>query len=126
MLAIAGTEAIGYIGYAALVASGFFSLYTSRAKQANKDLATSVTALQGRLAADQDEIRSLQDRTKEQALALAHAEQQTADLRASLRTLERVVTSKDQITDLTAVVQAGFAAQGVHSDILQLPMRKAL
>lgn len=97
-----------YLGYAALVASGFFVLFGARSNQSRKALADSVLALQGRLDAKQDEMSEMATKLEAQTVLNDSLTKQTEDLRSSVRTLERVVTSADEIKALTNTVRAGF------------------
>lgn len=109
----------GYIGYLALVASGFFVLFGARSAQSRKDLNDSVVALQGRLDAKQDEIADLNKVQEKQAATIASQDQQLIDLRASVRTLERVVTGVEAIKELEEITVRGFEHLQVPSGVLR-------
>lgn len=100
-----------YLGILGLVAAAFFLLFGARASQSRKDLNDSVTALQGRLLADQDEIRTLQETVATTKALNESLGTQVSDLRGSIQTLERIVTGVDIIT-------AGFIALGVDPKLL--------
>jgi hypothetical protein len=106
-----GTSILSYLSYVALVGAAFFVLFGVRAGQSRKDLNDSVVALQGRLTADQDEIRGLKETNARQEDLIVSMTQQVSDLRASVRTLERVTTSRE-------IIVAGFTALGVDAKLL--------
>lgn len=118
MLIATSSGVWGYLGYLALVASGFFVLFGARSGQSRKDLNDSVVALQGRLDAKQDEIADLNKKQDTQAALIASQDQQIIDLRASVRTLERVVTGAEAIKDLESVTIRGFGHLQVPLSVL--------
>lgn len=108
-----GLSSIGAIlAIVGVVGAAFLIIFGARAKQSRSDLTSSVSALQGRLLADQDEIRSLNEKLATQTALIISADKQTSDLRQSVRVLERVVTGVD-------VIRAGFEALGVDPKLLQ-------
>lgn len=107
-----------YLGYAALVASGFFVLFGARANQSKKDMAQSIGALQGSLDARKDDVDRLESENAKTLALNKSLESQVTDLRASVRTLERVVTGVDAINELSGVVKAGFVALNVPPEKL--------
>jgi hypothetical protein len=113
-------SAWSYLGYVSLVASGFFVIFGARASLARSALNDSVVALQGRLSADQDEIRGLRETNEKQQLLLVSNEQQIADLRAQMHTLEGVVTGRAELAHLATVARVGFIALGVDPTKLEM------
>lgn len=119
LIATSGVELGSILGYVALAGAGFFVLFGAREGQTRKDLNDSVIALQGRLDAKQDEIADLEKEQEKQATLIASQDQQIVDLRASVRTLERVVTGTEAIKEMEAIVMRGFAHQGVPAAVLR-------
>lgn len=109
-----------YLGYVAFAGAVFFVLLGARARQARSDRIDSIAELTGRLNANQDEIRELREKNTTQAALIKSSDQQVADLRASVRTLERAVGSHDLIVQQTKILTAGFVALGVDPKKLQV------
>lgn len=119
LIAAGAVQLWSYLGYLALAAAGFFVLFGARSGQSRKDLNDSVTALQGRLDAKQDEIADLNKEQEKQGALMVSQDQQIVDLRASVRTLERVVTSVDAIKELQELTIRGFEHLEVPRAVLR-------